>query len=70
VPVFLLAVPTKLLPSAAIMRLLSLENAMPRNKPLMVLTRHWKSSPVLPMFRVHPLASDPGFRRERLNVRG
>jgi hypothetical protein len=70
VPAFLLAVPVKLLPAAAIMRLLSLENAMPRNKPLMVLTRHWKSIPVLPMFRADLLASDPGFRRARLNLRG
>jgi hypothetical protein len=31
-----------------------------RNKPLMACKEHWKSFPVLPMFRTHPLASDPG----------
>ncbi len=40
-----------------------------RNNPLMVCTRHWKSLPVLPMFRAYPLASDPGFRGDaRLNA--
>src|ERR1019366_10196996 len=34
-----------------------------RNKPLMACSQHWKSARVLPMFRMHPLASDPGFRR-------
>jgi len=30
------------------------------NKPLMACNEHWKSHLVLPMFRVHPLAFDPG----------
>jgi hypothetical protein len=30
-----------------------------RNKPLMACSGHWKSARVLPMFRAHPLASDP-----------
>jgi len=33
------------------------------NKPLMACREHWKSLPVLPMFRTHPLASDPQVRR-------
>jgi len=62
-----------LLPAAAIAFLnafsssepvpISLENVMPRNKPLMACTKHWKSFHVLPMFRVHPSALDPGIRR-------
>jgi hypothetical protein len=27
--------------------------------------QHWKNAPVLPMFRAHPLAFDPGFRKMR-----
>ena len=41
-----------------------------RNKPLMVCTRHWKSAPVLPTFRAHPLASAFRiFRRWRARTR-
>jgi hypothetical protein len=49
-----------LLTAAANAPLRSLENAAQSNKPLMVSTRDWKSAPVLPMFRTHPLAFDPG----------
>jgi hypothetical protein len=31
------------------------------NKPLMACREHWKTRRVLPMFRVHRLAFDPGF---------
>jgi hypothetical protein len=36
----------------------SLENATRESIPLMVFTRHWKLTPVLPMFRAYSLASD------------
>jgi hypothetical protein len=45
--------------------MLRLKNAMPPNKPLMAYTEHWKSKHVLPMFPIHPLAFDPGFRMMR-----
>jgi len=59
----LFGVPAVLLPAAAIATFLarflrtngsaSLKNAMPRNKPLMACTKHWKSFHVLPMFRTN-----------------
>jgi hypothetical protein len=45
-----------LLPSRRVFR----ENNTYANKPLMACTGHWKSFTVLPMFRTHPMASDPG----------
>jgi hypothetical protein len=50
------------LPSAAI-------ETPAQNKPLMIRKRHWKSWRVLPMFRTHPLAFDPGVSGDaRLNA--
>jgi hypothetical protein len=48
---------------------LSLESAISQNYPLMACTEHWKSPHVLPMFRTHPLASDPRLPEDaRLNA--
>jgi hypothetical protein len=42
---------------------------MAENYPLMIRGEHWKSAAVLPMFRAHPLAFDPGFPEDaRLNA--
>jgi hypothetical protein len=47
------------------------ESTARSNKPLMACTEHWKSIPVLPMFRAYPLASDLRFpARRALNTRG
>jgi hypothetical protein len=65
-------VAAKLLPAAAIAHLpdhFSLANATRSNKPLMVLTEHWKFLCVLPMFRADLSASDRSFSGDaRLNA--
>src|SRR5258708_16416503 len=65
-------VAAKLLPAAAIAHLpdhFSLANATRSNKPLMVLTKHWKFLCVLPMFRADLSPPDRTFSAyARLNA--
>jgi hypothetical protein len=61
-PAFLVNVINRRLLTAAAIRL-SFDTLS--NKPLMACREHWKSLPVLPMFRTYPLASDLRFPARR-----
>jgi hypothetical protein len=69
VPAFLLGLSAALLPAAAKDNFRRVFFTIACNKPLMVCTGHWKSSPVLPMFPRHYWRPIPALPEDaRLNA--